>query len=47
MSWRPMVDFEKGLAKTVRWYLDNRAWWEPLQRMQLSHARGNGRPPIR
>ena len=20
-----------GLAKTVRWYLDNRAWWEPLR----------------
>jgi dTDP-glucose 4,6-dehydratase len=32
LGWRAMVDFEKGLAKTVRWYLDNRTWWEPLRR---------------
>ena len=23
--------FEDGLAETVRWYRDNRAWWEPLK----------------
>ena len=25
-------DFDSGLAETVRWYLDNRAWWEPLRK---------------
>ena len=27
----PAVPFEDGLAETVRWYRDNRAWWEPLK----------------
>lgn len=30
LRWRPQESFESGLEKTVRWYLDNRAWWEPL-----------------
>jgi dTDP-glucose 4,6-dehydratase len=21
---------EEGLRRTVRWYLDNRDWWQPL-----------------
>ena len=31
LGWRAAETFESGLAKTVRWYLDNRAWWEPLR----------------
>jgi dTDP-glucose 4,6-dehydratase len=27
-GWTPRHDFESGLRSTVRWYLDNRAWWE-------------------
>lgn len=25
------MDFERGLADTVRWYSEHRAWWEPLK----------------
>jgi dTDP-glucose 4,6-dehydratase len=31
LGWHPGREFESGLADTVRWYLDNRAWWEPLR----------------
>ncbi|MCL3883978.1 dTDP-glucose 4,6-dehydratase [Marivita sp. GX14005] len=31
LGWRPSVTLEEGLRKTVRWYLDNRAWWQALQ----------------
>ncbi|EIE97622.1 dTDP-glucose 4,6-dehydratase [Saccharomonospora glauca] len=31
LGYRPRVDFETGLADTVRWYADNRQWWEPLK----------------
>ncbi|WP_106181601.1 dTDP-glucose 4,6-dehydratase [Prauserella shujinwangii] len=31
LGYRPRVDFETGLADTVRWYADNRDWWEPLK----------------
>ena len=30
LGWRPSVTLEEGLARTVRWYLDNEAWWRPL-----------------
>jgi dTDP-glucose 4,6-dehydratase len=30
LGWAPQHSFETGLNATVRWYLENRAWWEPL-----------------
>ncbi|MFJ6609061.1 dTDP-glucose 4,6-dehydratase [Streptomyces sp. NPDC091289] len=30
LGYAPRKDFHEGLAETVRWYRDNRAWWEPL-----------------
>jgi dTDP-glucose 4,6-dehydratase len=30
-GWRPSESLESGLRKTVRWYLDNRDWWEPIR----------------
>ena len=31
LGWMPQETFETGLAKTVRWYLDNRPWWERIR----------------
>jgi len=31
LGYSPRVRFEDGLAQTVQWYRDNRAWWEPLK----------------
>jgi dTDP-glucose 4,6-dehydratase len=28
LGWTPAHTFEKGLAETIQWYLDNRPWWE-------------------
>ena len=30
LGWRPQASFDQGLRQTVRWYLDNNAWWEPI-----------------
>ncbi|MDP3739427.1 MAG: dTDP-glucose 4,6-dehydratase [Hyphomonadaceae bacterium] len=30
LGWRPEQSFETALKSTIDWYLDNRAWWEPL-----------------
>ncbi|RDV01762.1 dTDP-glucose 4,6-dehydratase [Sphingorhabdus pulchriflava] len=30
LGWRPKENFESGIAKTIRWYLDNRDWWEAI-----------------
>ncbi|MFF4568034.1 dTDP-glucose 4,6-dehydratase [Streptomyces sp. NPDC001410] len=32
LGYRPRRDFTTGLADTVAWYRDNRAWWEPLKK---------------
>jgi dTDP-glucose 4,6-dehydratase len=37
LGYAPQVDFAVGLADTVEWYRENRAWWEPLkQRAQIA-----------
>ena len=28
LGWRPRHDFDSGLRDTVRWFLENRGWWE-------------------
>ena len=30
LGWRPRESFATGLRKTVRWYLDNEAWWRAV-----------------
>ncbi|NUQ97979.1 MAG: dTDP-glucose 4,6-dehydratase, partial [Streptomyces sp.] len=31
LGYEPRKDFATGLAETVAWYRENRAWWEPLK----------------
>jgi dTDP-glucose 4,6-dehydratase len=31
LGWSPRHDFATGLAETVVWYRENRAWWEPIK----------------
>ena len=28
LGWVPVESFETGLRKTVKWYLENKQWWE-------------------
>jgi dTDP-glucose 4,6-dehydratase len=38
LGYTPAVPFAQGLADTVAWYRDNRAWWEPLKAAALRAA---------
>ena len=40
LGWEPRETFETGIEKTVRWYLDNEAWWRPLVAAKASERRG-------
>ena len=40
LGWAPAETFETGLEKTVRWYLDNQAWWAPLVDANAAERRG-------
>ena len=31
LGWQPREAFESGLEKTVKWYVDNAAWWQPMR----------------
>lgn len=31
LGWQPRIEFEEGLRETIRWYRDNRWWWEPIR----------------
>ena len=31
LGWRAQENFDSGIARTVRWYLDNDWWWRPLR----------------
>ena len=41
LGYAPQVPFDQGLAATVRWYRENRRWWEPLK---ATHADPVGAP---
>lgn len=44
LGWTAQESFETGIERTVRWYLDNEAWWRPIlerysgQRLGLKSA---------
>lgn len=39
LGWKPLENFESGLARTVDWYLDNGWWWGPLREQRFDGSR--------
>lgn len=39
LGWRPLENFESGIRKTVRWYLDNEWWWKPIHERRYAGER--------
>ena len=39
LGWQPVVDFETGVRETIRWYRDNRWWWEKIKHGTEEFAR--------
>jgi len=47
LGWEPRVTFAEGLENTVRWYLENEAWWRPLKSGEYwDYYRRNYRPLV-
>jgi dTDP-glucose 4,6-dehydratase len=38
-GWRPAVELEEGLARTVRWYLENEGWWTRIRERGFAGGR--------
>lgn len=44
LGWRPEENFDTGIRKTVKWYLDNEWWWKPIHEHKYSGERlGKGK----
>ena len=42
LGWRPTVDLHDGLGRTVRWYLENRWWWQGIRNGGFEDRRRQG-----
>lgn len=31
LNWKPKVEFDHGIIDTIKWYVNNKDWWEPLK----------------
>ena len=36
------TDFESGLRQTIDWYMENRAWWEPVKAKTEARYKAQG-----
>ena len=39
LGWRPTRTFDTGIRETVRWYLDNSWWWQPIHAQKYAGER--------
>ena len=47
LGWRALHTFDSGIEVTVRWYMDNRWWWEPLRERYAGQRLGLEGPHTR
>jgi len=43
LKWEPRTAFDDGLKRTIAWYKEHRAWWEPqkwMRRIEIFNADG-------
>ena len=43
LGWRPELDLHEGLGRTIRWYLENRWWWQAIREGGFEDRRRQGR----
>ena len=36
LGWQPAVSFEEGMTATVKWYIDNKTWWQRIKSGQYA-----------
>ncbi len=39
LDWKAEHDFDKGIRRTVQWYIDNRAWWTAIRERRYGGQR--------
>ena len=39
LGWKAAHDFDRGIARTVQWYLDHQGWWEEIRSKRYTGQR--------
>jgi dTDP-glucose 4,6-dehydratase len=39
LDWLPKENFQTGIRKTIRWYLDHQDWWQNIQSNKYQQER--------
>lgn len=39
LGWKAKVSFESAIEKTVKWYVDNEAWWRKIKEKQVEYKK--------
>ena len=39
LGWKPRENFDSGIRKTVKWYLENEWWWRPIRENRYAGQR--------
>ena len=42
LGWRPALHLHEGLGRTVRWYIENRWWWQEIREGGFEDSRRQG-----
>ncbi len=37
LNWKPLIDFEQGIKKTIQWYIDNKDWRQEIKSGEYMH----------
>ena len=37
LGWLPETKFENGIEKTIKWYMDNKSWWQNILSGEYQH----------
>jgi dTDP-glucose 4,6-dehydratase len=40
LGWKPTIDFETGIRRTMTWYMENQWWWTPLKERLAEESKG-------
>ena len=41
LGWKPKYDFEKGICKTIEWYLNNKNYYTSLKKRDIIKRLGS------
>ncbi len=47
LGWRPRINFNEGLTRTVDWYREHSEWWQAVKRRLARESRGFWTSPAR